>query len=340
MKFQLPDGDYLITGGAGYLGGLCAKRLLEVLNDSRIIIIDNLSKGRLKTIKKLLSLKSSSSLKFIRADVGQPEDYQFIFKTHQIRAVFHFAGLIEVGESIKKPKKYFLNNAVKPEKLLQTMIKHHCRNIIFSSTASVYGLPRYLPIDETHPTKPFNPYGISKLAFEKILLKFQKEFKLNFIAFRYFNAAGAAEDGTLGENHSPETHLIPNILLNLKSDQPVKVFGHNYPTPDGTCIRDYIHVADLIEAHLLGIQQLLQKKTSRENFINLDSGHGCSILEVIKTAEKVTGRPVPFKFEKRRRGDVPVLVASNQLAQKILGWGQKLKNLEEIIASTWQWHSQ
>lgn len=332
----LPKGDYLITGGAGYLGTHAVKMLLEANKNNQIIVIDDLSQGHRQALETIDSLKLGPKIEFIQTDIGQPEHYEFIFKKRKILAVFHFAGFIEVAESVKEPEKYFLNNVTKARIFLETMLRHNCQNLIFSSTASVYGLPEYLPIDENHPTKPINPYGETKLAFEKILEEMAQKHGLNYLSLRYFNAAGADASGLIGENHQPETHLIPCLLKALRNNESVKVYGNNYSTPDGTCGRDYLHVTDLIVSHILGLKYLLSGKVT-ERIFNLGAGRSTSVLEVIKIAESVTKKIAQIEFLPRRPGDVPVLVASLEKAQKKLGWGRNLKTLEDITRSAWQW---
>ncbi|MGZ5439439.1 MAG: UDP-glucose 4-epimerase GalE, partial [Candidatus Aminicenantales bacterium] len=275
----------------------------------------------------------------LNADLRDREALRRIFQEHEIGAVLHFASLIQVGESYVNPRKYYTHNLETSLNLLDTMLEAGTKALIFSSTAAVYGEPLETPIPESHPTRPANPYGRAKLMVEDILRDYERAHGLRSISLRYFNAAGAALDGTAGECHDPETHLIPNILLGVLGKKPrLQVFGGDFPTPDGTALRDYIHVTDLAAAHVLALKSLLAGGPG--DVINLGTEIGHSVLDVIRTAEKVTGRPVPYDLGPRRQGDVAVLLASKAKAGRVLGWKPGLSSLETIVRSAWNWHRQ
>ncbi len=316
----------LVTGGAGYIGSHTCKALLREGFD--LIILDNFSSGR----EELLT-----GGKVIREDLQNLNAVHSIFKNHSISAVLHFASLIQVAESFSNPHKYYTANLINSLNLLDAMLSHGISTFIFSSSAAVYGTPSRIPIDEKHPCQPINPYGRTKFFIEKILADYSRAYGLNYVSLRYFNAAGADPQGDLGEMHDPETHLIPNILLSLlKGNSRLKVFGSDFPTKDGTAVRDYIHVSDLAEAHVLALKYLLQGNQSQ--IINLGSSQGFSVLEIIKAAEKVTGRDIKYEKKPRRKGDVPILLASNHKAEKILGWKARLSDMNTIIQTAWSWH--
>jgi UDP-glucose 4-epimerase len=254
-----------------------------------------------------------------------------------IGAVLHFASLIQVGESYTDPRKYYTHNVVSSLNLLDAMLEAKVKSFIFSSSAAVYGVPLQVPIPESHPLLPVNPYGQTKLFVEKILEDYQRAYGLKFISLRYFNAAGADPDGILGEMHDPETHLIPNLLLFLLGEKKgFDLYGTDFPTEDGTAIRDYIHVTDLARAHVLALQKLLE--SSRSEFINLGANTGYSVLEIIKKTEAITGKKIQFKERPKRKGDVPVLLASNEKAEKMFGWTLSHSDIETIIQTAWNWH--
>jgi len=260
------------------------------------------------------------------------------FRTRSIAAVLHFASLIQVGESYADPRKYYTHNLQTSLNLLDAMLEAGVANLIFSSSAAIYGVPEETPIPETHPLNPANPYGQTKLMVERILRDYDRAYGLRSISLRYFNAAGADPDGETGETHHPETHLIPNILLSLLGKGPrLGIFGDDFPTPDGTAVRDYIHVADLAAAHVLALKALLSGRPS--DSFNLGTNVGFSVLEVIRKAEEVTGRKIPYDVRPRREGDVAVLLASNERAEQALGWRPALSSLETIIETAWKWHS-
>lgn len=316
----------LVTGGAGYIGSHTVKDLLN--RGYEVVILDNFSSGHQELI---------CGGEVIWADLRNKDEIEAVFKKYQIQAVLHFAALIQVGESYQDPQKYYLHNLTTSLSLLEIMLRHGVKNFIFSSSAAVYGPPQKIPIEEDHPLNPANPYGTTKFMVEKILADYHRAYGLNYVSLRYFNAAGADPEGQLGELHSPETHLIPNILLHLLGRNPdFQVFGNDFPTPDGTAIRDYIHVTDLARAHVLALEKLLKGDGSR--VLNLGSSRGYSVLEVIREAEKITGRKVFLRFGPRRLGDVPVLLASSHRAESWLGWQRKFSDLETIIRTAWDWH--
>ena len=316
----------LVTGGAGYIG---SHTVLELLNrKEEVVVIDNLVKGHREAIK---------GGTFYQGDL-RDEDFLFnVFEENEIQEVIHFAAYSLVGESIENPIKYYNNNVVGTIKLLNTMKKYGVKNIVFSSTAAVYGEPINIPILEEDATIPTNPYGESKLAIEKALKWANKSGDINYIALRYFNAAGANKDGYIGEDHNPETHLIPIILeATLGKREKILIYGNDYNTPDGTCIRDYIHVADLAEAHILALDKL--RREGESGIYNLGNGRGFSVKEVIDKAKKVTGINIPVEIGERRLGDPAILVASSEKAKEELNWNPKYNDLERIIEDAWNWH--
>jgi UDP-glucose 4-epimerase len=316
----------LVAGGAGYIGSHTVRELVRQGFD--VLVADNLSSGRRELV---------GDVPFVQADLLDREALARIFREHEIGAVLHFASLIQVGESFAQPRKYYTHNLTTSLNLFEAMLEAGTKALIFSSTAAVYGEPQEIPIPESHPTRPANPYGRAKLMVEDILRDYERAHGLRSISLRYFNAAGAALDGTAGECHDPETHLVPNILLSLLGRRPrLQVYGNDFPTPDGTAVRDYIHVADLAEAHVLALRSLLAGRPGE--VINLGTEAGHSVLEVIRTVERVTGRPVPFDIAPRREGDVAVLLASKARAEKVLGWTARRSSLETIVGSAWSWH--
>jgi UDP-glucose 4-epimerase len=318
----------LVCGGAGYIGSHMCKML--VARGYSVTVFDNLSTGHREAVRWG---------EFIKGDLLIPGDIERALATGTYAAVMHFSARSLVGESVAAPDVYYRNNVVGTLNLLDAMVRHRVGSFIFSSSAAVYGSPEYSPIDEQHPTRPINPYGMTKLIAESILGDYDSAFGLRSIALRYFNAAGADPDGEIGEAHDPETHLIPNILLAAagKPGQVLKVFGDDYATADGTCVRDYIHVNDLCEAHILALQSLLQG--GRSGVFNLGNGRGFSVLEVINAAREVTAREIPYSVVERRPGDPPVLVASSRRAESILGWRPRHGDIRSIIETAWKWHS-
>jgi UDP-glucose 4-epimerase len=317
----------LVTGGAGYIGSHTVKNLLAKGHD--VVVFDNFSSGR----KELLT-----GGQVVKADLKDPAALDSVFQNHKLEAVLHFASLIQVGESFLDPGKYYAQNLTGSLNLLEAMRRAGAKLFIFSSSAAVYGVPRETPITEDHPLAPANPYGQTKYFVETILQDYSRAYGFKYISLRYFNASGADPEGRLGEMHDPETHLIPNIVLSLLGKKgEVEVFGTDFETPDGTAIRDYIHVSDLAEAHALALDRLAAGGQS--DVINLGTNRGYSVLEIIKKVEEVTGRPVRYKTSPRRKGDVPVLLASKEKAERLLGWKLRSSDIETIIATAWRWHS-
>jgi UDP-glucose 4-epimerase len=318
----------LVTGGAGYIGSHTVLSLQQ--RGYEVIILDNLVYGHQDLVDQVLKTK------LIIGDISDRSLLDQLFSEHSIEAVMHFAAYAYVGESVINPAKYYRNNVVGTLTLMEAMLEAKVKKIVFSSTCATYGIPEIIPIPEHHPQSPINPYGMSKLMVERIIKDFCLAYNFKSVIFRYFNAAGADPNGLLGEDHNPETHLIPLTLLTaLGKRDSIKVFGTDYPTPDGTCIRDYIHVTDLAEAHVLGLEYLLNGGNSE--ILNLGNGNGFSVKEVIDTAIKVTNRSIPIVEDARRSGDPPILVGSSEKAQKILNWSIKYQ-LESIIEHAWQWH--
>ncbi len=319
----------LVTGGAGYIGSHAVKLLTQAKFE--VIIYDNLVYGH----RELVEAIPGTTL--IVGDCSDRELLDQVFQTHSIDAVMHFAAYAYVGESVAEPAKYYRNNVVGTLTLLEAMVAAKINHFVFSSTCATYGVPQALPIPETHPQAPINPYGKSKLMVEQMLADFDQAYGLKSIIFRYFNAAGADPSGALGEDHNPETHLIPLVLQTaLGKREAISVFGTDYETPDGTCIRDYIHVTDLAEAHVLGLKYLLEHNESQ--VFNLGNGNGFSVKEVIETARNVTGKPIKATYCERRQGDPPLLVGSAEKARELLGWNPKYPGLDQIISHAWQWH--
>jgi UDP-glucose 4-epimerase len=316
----------LVAGGAGYIGSHAVKELRREGFD--VLVFDNFSTGRPELI---------GDTPYIKGDLLDSEALRLILRKREIGAVLHFASLIQVGESCADPRKYYTHNLTTSLNLFDAMLEAGVKVLIFSSTAAVYGEPLETPIPETHPAKPTNPYGRAKLMVEDILRDYERAHGLRSVSLRYFNAAGADPDGGTGECHDPETHLVPNIMLSVLGKRPrLEVFGGDFPTADGTAVRDYIHVTDLAAAHVLALKTLLAGGPG--DIINLGTEIGYSVLEVIRTAEKVTGRAVPYDIGPRRLGDVAVLLASKAKAERVLGWKPRLSSLETIVESAWNWH--
>jgi UDP-glucose-4-epimerase GalE len=317
----------LVAGGAGYIGSHTVKELLG--DGFEVIIFDNFSTGR----EELLV-----GGEVIRGDLMDKETIQTTFQSHDIQAVLHFASFIQVGESYINPQKYYRHNLISSLNLLEVMLENEVKNFIFSSSAAVYGDPETIPIPESHPLNPVNPYGQTKLILETVLQDYQRAYGLKFISLRYFNAAGADPEGQLGEMHDPETHLIPNILLFLLGKKKdFELYGTDFDTPDGTAVRDYIHVTDLAQAHVLALKKLVSSDQCA--FINLGANKGYSVLDVIKKTEEVTGRKIAYNTQPRRKGDPAVLLASKEKAERILGWTLRHSSIESIIQTAWDWHS-
>lgn len=317
----------LVAGGAGYIGSHTAKELLR--QGFETVVFDNFSSGR----KELLC-----GGEVIEGDLMDKASLKRLFRTKDIGGVLHFASLIQVGESYVNPQRYYTHNCISSLNLLEAMLEAGVKRFIFSSSAAVYGVPEKIPILEAHPLRPFNPYGQTKYFVEKVLQDYDQAYGLKFISLRYFNAAGADPDGKLGEMHDPETHLIPNILLSLlNKKRNLNLFGTDFPTPDGTPVRDYIHVSDLADAHVLALKKIFSSPKS--DFFNLGTNQGFSVMEVIRKAEKVTGLKVLYEKKPRRKGDVPELLASKEKAEKILGWKPSRSSLDVIIETAWAWHA-
>jgi UDP-glucose 4-epimerase len=311
----------LVIGGAGYIGSICAEVLLDQKHE--VAILDNLSEGHRRAI--------DSRAEFIEGDLADREATVDTLVRLRPEAVMHFAANALVGESMQNPSKYFRNNIASGLNLLDAMIAAEVRRLVFSSTCATFGPPERVPIDEETPQRPINPYGESKLAFEKILRWYDAIHGLRFVSLRYFNAAGASEK--FGEDHRCETHLIPNVLkVALGEKKHVEIFGTDYETPDGTCIRDYIHIIDLAHAHILA----LDAPTSA--FYNLGTGGGSSVREVIASCRKITGQPIPVLEKPRRPGDPPRLIASSEKIKRELGWRPQFQTLDAIVESAWKWH--
>ena len=314
----------LVFGGAGYIGSHTVKHLLD--NGYECVVADNLIYGHREAVDK--------RAEFVHADLLNPISIREVFKNRKIDAVIHFAAFTYVGESVSDPQKYYINNVVGTTNLLNVMLENGVKKIVFSSTCATYGEPQYTPIDEKHPQNPINPYGRTKLMIEQIFADYERAYGLKHIALRYFNAAGCGKDGSIGESHTPETHLIPLVLKAIKGErEKISVFGTDYDTPDGTCIRDYIHVEDLALAHRLAVEKL----DEYSGCLNLGTGVGTSVKEIIDAAEKVSGKKCPVEYGPRRAGDPAKLYADNQKVKKILGWQPSYDNIEDIIRTAWNW---
>jgi len=311
----------LVTGGAGYIGSVCVEDLLNRGHD--VTVFDNLTEGHKKAIDRRAN--------FVQGDLADKPALSDLMRTAQPEAVMHFAAHALVGESMQNPYKYFYNNVSCGLNLLHAMVEHGVKRFVFSSTCATYGIPETVPIDELAPQKPVNPYGESKLIFEKVLRWFDEIHGVTFASLRYFNAAGATE--AFGEDHRIETHLIPCVLqVPLGKREHAQIFGTDYPTPDGSCIRDYIHVTDLAQAHALALE------VKKSDFFNLGIGGGVSVLEVIDACKKVTGKDIAVVKQPRRPGDPPRLIASAGKAQEVLGWRPQFDRIEDIVSSAWSWH--
>ncbi len=318
----------LVLGGAGYIGSHTVKALVEAGRD--VAVADNLSTGFRKSV--------SPEARFYEADIRSRAELERVFDHEEIEGVIHFAASSQVGESMKDPLKYYDNNLVGTKVLLETMVAHKADKIVFSSTAATYGEPERVPILESDKTEPTNCYGETKLSMEKMMKWVSSAHGLKYVALRYFNACGAHPDAEIGEAHNPETHLIPLILqVPLGQREKIMVYGDDYPTSDGTCIRDYIHVCDLAQAHILALDYLL--KGGGCDVFNLGNGVGFSVKEVVDRAREVTGHPIPAEITPRRAGDPAQLIASSEKAKNVLGWKPRYDDLGTIISSAWKWHS-
>ena len=317
----------IVVGGAGYIGSHAVKQLIE--NGDEVIVIDSLETGHRESVPQ--------NIPFYQVDIRNKQALKAVFEKEAVDGVIHFAANSLVGESMTNPLKYYNNNVTGTETLLEVLIETGVKNIVFSSTAATYGEVTEMPILESTPTSPTNTYGETKLAIEKMLKWTHKAHDLNYVCLRYFNVAGADASGTIGEAHTTETHLIPLILQVPLGQRPhITVFGTDYPTKDGTCIRDYIHITDLVNAHILALQYLMNGGES--NIFNLGSNTGYSVLEMIEAARAVTGHPIPMEIGERRAGDPALLIASSEKAKKVLGWTPQYTDIKYIIASAWKWH--
>ena len=315
----------LVTGGAGYIGSHAAKALRRA--GYRVVVFDNLIAGH-RAAAKFGEL--------VEGDVGDTAAVRAALRRHEISAVMHFAAFLDVGESVREPAKYYRNNVVGALSVLEAMAAESVRHFVFSSTCATYGEPIETPIAETHPQKPINSYGESKLAIERALPHFETAHGMRYVALRYFNASGADPDGEIGEDHAPEIHIIPRAIEAATLGRGLQVFGDDYPTPDGTCLRDYVHVTDLADAHVKALESISGGGSS--GAYNLGTGQPHSVREVIDTVGRVTGRHVPWTIAPRRPGDPAILNASAKKAQAELGWTPRLGDLETIVRTAWDWH--
>lgn len=314
----------LVMGGAGYIGSHTVRHLLD--NGYEVVVADNLIYGHREAVDE--------RAKFVHADLLDTHSLDSLFNNNKVDAVIHFAAFAYVGESVNEPEKYYYNNVVGTVNLLHAMAAHGVKKIVFSSTCATYGEPQYTPIDEKHTQNPINPYGRTKLMIEQIFADYERAYGLKHIALRYFNAAGCSKDGKIGESHNPETHLIPLVLKAITGERDcIKVFGTDYDTPDGTCIRDYIHVEDLANAHRLALENL----DKYNGCINLGTGIGTSVKEIIIAAEEVSGKKCPVEYVARRPGDPARLFANNTKAKEVLNWQPKYTNIKDIIKTAWNW---
>lgn len=316
----------LVTGGAGYIGSHINKLL--AYEGYETVVFDNLIYGHREAVKWGT---------LVVGDLKNVDEIEAVFRRYSIEAVFHFAAYAYVGESVAEPEKYYYNNIGCTLNLLKVMRKYGCNKIIFSSSCATYGEPAQMPITEDMPQDPINPYGFTKYAVERIFKDYERAYGLKYVVLRYFNAAGADPEGEIGEAHDPETHIIPLILDAASGQRPnVKVFGTDYPTRDGSCIRDYIHVSDLATAHLLALRHLEAGKESQ--FLNLGNTKGTSVLELIEAAKRVTGRDIPVVLSDRRPGDPAILVGSSEKAKRVLGWEPAYGDIDTVVRHAWAWH--
>lgn len=317
----------LVLGGAGYIGSHTVSELVDA--GEEVVIVDSLETGHIEAV--------NPKAKFYQGDIRDKKFIDSVFDNEKIDAVIHFAANSLVGESMTDPLKYYDNNLYGTKVLLQSMVEHDVKKIVFSSTAATYGEPESIPIIESDRTEPTNPYGETKLSMEKMMKWTDIAHGVHYVALRYFNACGAHVSGELGEAHNPETHLIP-LILQVPNGQreSISIFGDDYDTKDGTCVRDYIHVTDLAQAHILAVKYLMNG--GKSDVFNLGNGVGFTVKEVIETARKVTGHPIPAVISPRRGGDPAKLIASSEKAKNVLGWKPEHADLEEIIATAWKWH--
>ncbi|WP_421656497.1 UDP-glucose 4-epimerase GalE [Leptothermofonsia sp. ETS-13] len=319
----------LVTGGAGYIGSHAVLALKQA--GYEVVVLDNLVYGHRELVEDVLKVE------LVVGDTCDRPLLDQIFATRNIAAVMHFAAYAYVGESVTEPAKYYHNNFIGTLTLLEAMLAASIKTFVFSSTCATYGVPNTVPIPENHPQNPINPYGATKLMIERVLQDFDRAYNFKSVCFRYFNAAGADPEGRLGEDHNPETHIIPLVLQTaLGKRESVSIFGTDYPTSDGTCIRDYIHVTDLAQAHVLGLDYLL--KGGETTVFNLGNGNGFSVKEVVEVAQQITGRTIKTVECDRRPGDPPALVGSSDHARTVLGWDPQYTDLHTIISHAWNWH--
>lgn len=317
----------LVLGGAGYIGSHAVYQLIDQGYD--VVVVDNLQTGH--------QLAVHPKATFYQGDIRDKDFLTNVFSKENIEAVLHFSANSLVGESMQKPLVYYDNNVYGTQVLLQVMNEFHVKHIVFSSTAATYGEPEQVPINESMPTNPTSAYGETKLTMEKMMHWAEVAYDLKYVSLRYFNVAGARDSGEIGEDHQPETHLIPIVLqVALGQREHIAIFGDDYDTPDGTCIRDYIHVEDLIDAHILALQYL--KSGGQSEIFNLGSNQGFSVKEIIETAREVTGHPIPAKISERRPGDPSTLIAASDKAKKVLGWKPSRTDIQQIIKDAWNWH--
>lgn len=318
----------LVTGGAGYVGGFAVRHLLASGHD--VAVIDNLSEGHRSSIPSEI---------LYEGEIADRELVARVVREHRVEMVIHFAALAYVGVSVEDPRRYYQNNVADTLTLLGTLQDNGVKRIVFSSTCSTYGETGEMPLREDSPQRPVNPYAFTKYCIERMIRDFAHAYGSSYVLLRYFNAAGAAADGSHGEDHRPETHLIPLVLQTLlQQRERVHVFGTDYPTPDGTCVRDYVHVEDLATIHELAAEWCLEAEPGRGETFNVGTGNGQSVLDVIRAAEAVTGLEVPWDAQPRRDGDPPCLVASSDKARTVLGWTPRFESIEEIVATAWKWH--
>lgn len=316
--------NVLITGGAGYIGSHTNRYLEE--HSINTVVLDDLSEGHREAVPKS---------RLVKGDFGDGELLSRLMAQEKFDAVIHFAAYASVPDSVVRPARYYRNNVTNMQTLLDACVSNGIKYFVFSSSAATFGEPRYTPMDENHPQQPINPYGTTKWIGEKLLADYERAYGLRYCAFRYFCAAGASKDGAIGEAHNPETHLIPVMINAAMRNKPFEVFGTDYDTRDGSCIRDFIHVQDLAAAHYLGMKYIMEHDCS--DSFNLGSNTGFTVLEMVKALERVGGSPVPYKLSGRREGDPAVLVASNDKAQKVLGWKPEHSEIEEILADALRW---
>jgi UDP-glucose-4-epimerase GalE len=324
----------LVTGGAGYIGGHAAKALAASGRD--LVIYDDLSAGHEAVVRRIQTAYPAARVIFVRGDVRDRTRLAAAMREHGVSAVMHFAARLSVAESVTDPAGYYDANVRGSLSLLEAMVEAGVRRLVFSSTAATFGEPITTPIDESHPQRPINAYGETKLAIERALPHFARAFGLQSVALRYFNAAGADPDGLLGEDHQPEEHLVPRAIAAVMGGPPLVIFGDDYPTPDGTCVRDFVHVADLADAHMLALVHLERGGASAA--YNLGNGHGISVRELVVAIARVTGLAVPVTKGPRRDGDPSALVASSARAMRELGWTPKLGHVDAIVETAWRWH--